>query len=82
MKDNIILYKSFKFAIRVVELYQYLIREKKESRYWIDLLIETEYLDNAKEYIKSFNKECEELNKLLISIIKITEERQKDEFKI
>ena len=30
MKDNIILSKSFDFAIRIVELYKYLVNEHKE----------------------------------------------------
>ncbi len=86
MKDNIILDKSFEFAIRVVKLYKYLCNEKKEyvlskqllrcgtsvganineagqskadfiakmsisskeareSKYWIELLIKTDYLN-------------------------------------
>ncbi|MBT5492595.1 four helix bundle protein, partial [bacterium] len=87
MKDNIILGKSFDFAIRIVKLYKYLCDEKREyilskqllrcgtsiganinegqagqskadfiakmsiaskeareSKYWIDLLIKTDYL--------------------------------------
>lgn len=30
MKDNIVKSKSFDFAVRIVRLYQYLCREKKE----------------------------------------------------
>ena len=87
MKENILLSKSFKFAVRVVKLYKYLcddkkeyvlskqllrcgtsiganineaqdaqskkdfisklsisLKEARESKYWIELLKETEYL--------------------------------------
>jgi len=112
-KDNIILDKSFKFAIRIVRLYQYLYNEKrefvlskqilksgtsiganveeahggistpdfsnkisiaykesKETKYWLRLLYETDYIDE-----KMFNSiiiDCEEINKILFSIIKST----------
>lgn len=31
INDNILLEKSLKFAVRIVKLYQYLVKEKKES---------------------------------------------------
>lgn len=104
MKDNIILEKSFEFAIRVVKLYKYLCDEKKEyvlskqllrcgtsvganineaqagqskkdfiakeSKYWIDLLIKTDYLGKNKKHVKSLQNNIEEIIKLLTSIIK------------
>lgn len=113
MKNNIILNKSFEFAIRVVKLYKYLWENKKEyvlskqllrsgtsiganineaqvgqskadfiakmsiaskeareSKYWIDLLIKTEYLDINENHVNSILKDIEELNKLLTSIVK------------
>jgi hypothetical protein len=30
VKDNVLYDKSYKFAIRVVKAYQYIVREKKE----------------------------------------------------
>ena len=113
MKDNIILDKSFAFAIRVVKLYKYLCDEKKEyvlskqllrcgtsiganineaqagqskadfiakmsisskeareSKYWIDLLIKTDYLDINEIYVQSLISDIEEIIKLLTSIVK------------
>jgi len=113
MKDNIVLDKSFDFAVRIVRLYQYLCDEKKEyilskqllrsgtsiganineaqagqskkdfiakmsiaskeareSKYWIKLLIKTDYLDRNDKYTKSLVNDVEEMVKLLTSIIK------------
>lgn len=113
MKENVIVDKSFAFSIRVVKLYQYLTREKKEyvlskqllrcgtsiganvneaqaaqskkdfiakmsisskeareSRYWIQLLIATDYLDINDKHTKSLLDNIVELIKLLTSITK------------
>ena len=113
MRSNTILDKSFDFAVRVVNLYRYFCRDKKEyvlskqllrsgisiganvneaqtgqskndfiakmaiaskeareSRYWIDLLITTNYLDVKNEHTKSIQNEIEEIIKLLTSIVK------------
>ena len=113
MKDNIILDKSFEFAIRVVKLYKYLCDEKKEyvlskqllrsgtsiganineaqagqskadfiakmsisskeareSKYWIELLIKTDYLNINDQHTKSLLNDIEEIVKLLTSIVK------------
>ncbi|MEA1983136.1 MAG: four helix bundle protein [Campylobacterota bacterium] len=113
MKDNIILDKSFTFAIRVVKLYKHLCDDKKEyvlskqllrcgtsiganineaqagqskkdfiakmsiaskeareSRYWIDLLIKTDYLDISENHVQSLQQDIEEIIKLLTSIVK------------
>ena len=117
MKDNIVLDKSFDFAIRIVRLYKYLCKEKneyvlskqllrsgtsiganineaqagqskrdfvakmsiaskeaRESKYWIKLLIETDYLNKDDEYTKSLVNEIEEMVKLLTSIVKSSKE--------
>ena len=114
-KDNIILEKSFAFAVRIVKLYKYLIKEFKEyelsrqilasgtsigsnaeeaiggvskkdfinkmgisykeareTRYWIKLLQATEYLDE--KLAKSLLIDCEELIKILTSILKTIKE--------
>ena len=119
MKDNIILDKSFEFAIRVVKLYKYLCDDKKEyvlskqllragtsiganineaqagqskadfiakmaiaskeareSKYWIDLLIKTDYLDINENHIKSLLNDIEEIIKLLTSIVKTSMENK------
>jgi len=113
LKDNIILAKSFDFSVRIVKLYKYLCREKKEyilykqllrcgtsiganvneaqagqtkadfiakisiaskeareSKYWIDLLIKTDYLNINDNYVQSLQKDIEEIIKLLTSIVK------------
>jgi four helix bundle protein len=112
-QDNIILDKSFTFAVRIVKLYKYLCDEKKEyvlskqllrsgtsiganvneaqagqskadfiakmsiaskeareSKYWIDLLIKTDYLNIHDGHTKSLLNEIEEIIKLLTSIVK------------
>jgi four helix bundle protein len=110
-RDNAILDKSKKFAIRIIKLYQFLSKDKKEfvlskqllrsgtsiganireahsamsdaefrakmnialkeaseTEYWLELLQETDYL--TKEQFSSIYQDSNELNKLLISIIK------------
>ena len=119
MSGNIILDKSFEFAIRVVKLYKYLCDDKKEyvlskqllragtsiganineaqagqskadfiakmaiaskeareSKYWIDLLIKTDYLDINENHIKSLLNDIEEIIKLLTSIVKTSMENK------
>ncbi len=118
-QDNIILDKSFEFAIRVVKLYKYLCDNKKEyvlskqllrsgtsiganineaqagqskadfiskmsiaskeareSKYWIDLLIKTDYLNIDDQYTKSLLNEIEVIIKLLTSIVKSSQENK------
>ena len=110
MKESLIYNKALNYAIRIVNLYKYLIETKKETimskqllrcgtsiganvsealsaestpdfihklsisqkeayetMYWLTLLIKTEYLSKT-EY-QSINHNCEELRKLLSSII-------------
>jgi len=117
MKDNIVLGKSFDFAVRIVKLYKYLCEDKREyvlfkqllrsgtsvganineaqagqskkdfvskmsiaskeareSKYWIQLLVETEYLDKNDKYTKSLINDIEEIVKLLTSIVKSSKE--------
>ena len=122
MKDNIILDKSFDFAVRIVKLYKYLCNDKKEyvlsrqllrsgtliganineaqagqlkadfiakmsiaskeareSKYWIDLLIKTDYLNLEDEHTKSLLTNIEEIVKLLTSIVKSSKENNQYE---
>jgi four helix bundle protein len=109
---NAVLEKSFDFSIRIIKLYEYLIKknrnvepllkqflrsgtsiganiteaqsaytkkdfinklgislkEARESEYWIRLLSATNYLD--KKESESIQNDCEELIKLLTTIIK------------
>ena len=118
-KDNVILEKSFDFAVRVVKLYKYLCSEKKEyvlskqllrcgtsiganineaqsgqskadfiakmsiaskeareSKYWIDLLIATKYIDAEKNHVKTLLQDIDEIIKLLTKVIKTGQENK------
>ena len=44
------------------------LKEAAETEYWLELLHETDYIDSTA--FESIYKDCNELNKLLISIIK------------
>lgn len=44
------------------------LKEASETEYWIDILHETEYI-NDKEFV-SINNDLKEINKLLTSIVK------------
>lgn len=117
-KDNVIVDKSFAFAVRVVKLYKYLCDEKKEfilskqllrsgtsiganvneaqdaqssndfiaklsislkeareSNYWIELLIATNFLNLKDKHTQSIINDTKKLIKLLTSIIKTTKEK-------
>jgi len=119
LKDNIVLEKSFAFAVRIVKLYKYLCATKKEyilskqllrcgtliganvneaqagqskadfiskmsiaskeareTKYWIDLLIETDYIDQNEKYVKTLLQDIDEIIKLLTKIIKTSQENQ------
>ena len=110
-EDNIIVNKSFGFAVRCVKLYKYLcenkndyiigkqilrsgtsiganvkeairriskpefrakmsiaLKEASETEFWIEILRDTEYISN--EQAESMLQDCEELLKLLMSIVK------------
>ena len=118
MKENVIVNKSFDFAVRIIKLYQYLnttqkefalakqllrcgtsiganiheaqdaqskkdfisklsisLKEAKETKYWIELLKETNYL--TQKQAKSILDDLIELIKLLTSIIKSTKVKNK-----
>lgn len=109
-KDNIILGKSYKFALRIIKLFRFLCEEKKEyvmskqvlrsgtsiganvnesqaaetkndfihklgisakeireTEYWLRLLKDSKYIDER--LYSSLNKDCEELRKIINSII-------------
>ena len=112
-ESNVIVSKSMDFAVRIVNLYKYLTKEKSEyilskqllrsgtsiganvneavraqsvadftakmhislkeageTEYWLKLLEKTDYL--SKVQADSILKDCEELIKILVSIIKTT----------
>ena len=118
-RENVVLDKSFAFAVRIVRLYKYLCskkeyvlskqllrcgtsiganvneaqagqskadfiakmsiasKEAREAKYWIELLIKTDYLNAQEQHTKSLLNEIEELIKLLTSIIKSSQESRK-----
>lgn len=112
-KGNVIVLKSKRFAIRIVKLYQYLMKEHREfvlskqilrsgtsiganvkeavqgqsradfsskmnialkeaveTEYWLELLHETNYLDDRA--FQGIYRECQELIKILVAILKST----------
>lgn len=113
MGENIIVDKSFRFAVRIISIYKFLIREEKEfvlgrqllrsgisiganiregingvskadfknklgialkeakeTEYWLELLIATDILNGNCEEVSKAVGECNELCRILSSIIK------------
>ena len=109
-KENIVIEKSYAFALRIIKLYKYLadthkeyviskqvlrsgtaigallselvyaqskadfIKEANETAYWLSLLKDSEYIS-----IDSYNSiytDCNELIKLLVSIVKTSKNNQ------
>ena len=113
LDDNLIVKKSYDFALMIIELYKFLCKEKNEyvlskqllrcgtsiganiqeaqagiskkdfiakmsiaakealeTRYWINLLIDSGYISNEKEKTKKVLNEIESIIKILTKIIK------------
>ena len=51
-------------------------KEARESKYWIELLIATDFLNSKDKHTQSMINDIEELIKLLTSIIKTTKANQ------
>ena len=49
-------------------------KEARETKYWIDLLIKTDYLNINDIHVQSLQEEIEEIIKLLTSIVKSSRE--------
>ena len=45
-------------------------KEARESKYWVDLLVKTDYLDINENHVQSLLSDIEEIIKLLTSIVK------------
>ena len=45
-------------------------KEARESKYWIDLLIKTDYLNKDDKHVQTFVNDIDEIVKLLTSIVK------------
>jgi len=50
-------------------------KEARETKYWLDLLIATDYLSKNDSHTKSLIVDIEELIKLLTSIVKTSQQR-------
>lgn len=115
-KDNIIVKKSYSFALEIIKIYKYLINDKKdfvlskqllrsgasiganiheaiaseskkdfihklgiavketrETTYWLNLLKDSDYI--KEDQFKMLNSNCDELTRILNSIILTTKER-------
>lgn len=51
-------------------------KEARESKYWIDLLIKTDYLNINETHVRSLLNDIEEIVKLLTSIVKSSQENE------
>ena len=114
--DNVVLSKSYAFALRCIELYKFLtttkkefilskqclrsgtavgalikeaehaqskadflnkmnvaLKEANETEYWLMLLKDSQYLSEIE--FNSINKDCDELIKLLVTIVKTTKSK-------
>jgi len=49
-------------------------KEARETKYWIELLIETGYLKKDENYVETLHNEIEKIIKILTSIIKTSQE--------
>jgi four helix bundle protein len=52
-------------------------KEARETKYWIELLSETGYLNKTEDSVQSLKIEIEEIIKILTSIIKTSQENLK-----
>ena len=52
-------------------------KEARETKYWIELLIKTDYLNIKEDYVKSLLDEINELIKIITSIVKTSKENGK-----
>jgi len=54
-------------------------KEARETKYWINLLIATDYLSKNENHVVSLQKNIEEIIKILTSIVKTSQENMKKE---
>jgi len=50
-------------------------KEARESKYWIDLLIATDYLDKSQQHTQSLIEDIDAIIKLTTSIVKTSQEK-------
>jgi len=118
--NNLIVKKSYDFALMIIELYKYLSHDKNEyilskqllrcgtsiganiqeaqagiskkdfiakmsiaakealeTRYWIHLLIDSQYISKDKEEVKNILNEIESIIKILTKIVKTSQKGEK-----
>jgi len=51
-------------------------KEARESKYWINLLIKTDYLDQNDKHVQTLVSEIDEIVRLLTSIVKTGQQNQ------
>ena len=77
-KENVVRDKSYRFAMRIVKLHLFLskdfinrlsiaYKEARETSFWIKLLRDTDIIE--KQLAQSFLKDCDELLRILYTII-------------
>ena len=54
-------------------------KEARETKYWIDLLIATNYLSKTKDHVATLQNDIEEIIKILTSIVKTAQNNLKKE---
>jgi len=54
-------------------------KEARETKYWIDLLIATDYISKTENYVITLQNDIEELIKILTSIVKTSQNNLKKE---
>jgi four helix bundle protein len=54
-------------------------KEARETKYWIKLLIETNYLNEDNKHMQSLVNDIEEIIKILTSIVKTSQKNLKEE---
>ena len=52
-------------------------KEARETKYWIELLIKTDYLNIKEDYVISLLNEIDELIKIITSIVKTSKENSR-----
>lgn len=52
-------------------------KEARETKYWIDLLIATDYLTKTEDHVITLKNDIEEIIKILTSIVKTSQENLK-----
>jgi four helix bundle protein len=56
-------------------------KEARETKYWIDLLIATDYLSKTEDHVITLKNDIEEIIKILISIVKTSQENLNNKVK-